>query len=375
MTTVVQKYGGSSVTDLDGVRRVAARVRDTVQAGHRVVVVISAMGNTTNELLSLATALSPSPGRRELDMLISVGERISMALLSMAINDLGCPALSLTGSQSGIITDTNHSAARIVAVRPHRVRQGLESGHVVIVAGFQGVSVDKEVTTLGRGGTDLTAVALAAALGAEFCEICSDVDGVWTADPRAVPDALKLDTMSLDEALALARGGGKVLQADAVAYAHRCGIALQASPTDGSGSGTRIQVDALPPRWSSVSIDDQLERFDRDATLLEDLLQAGAPIHRIEPDAVLCDLRNWHDRGAFPRTGQPLAVVCATGSEARLNALEAHRAVIELEKVVPLHRWSASAGTLRVELDRQHARAAADTLHRKLLLAGPYKST
>ena len=375
MTTVVQKYGGSSVTDLDGVRRVAARVRDTVAAGHRVVVVISAMGNTTNELLSLATALSPSPGRRELDMLISVGERISMALLSMAINDLGCPALSLTGSQSGIITDTNHSAARIVAVRPHRVQAGLDRGHVVIVAGFQGVSVDKEVTTLGRGGTDLTAVALAAALGAEFCEICSDVDGVWTADPRAVPEALKLDTMSLDEALALARGGGKVLQADAVAYAHRCGIALQASPTDGSGFGTRIQVAPLPPRWSSVSIDDQLERFDRDATLLEELLQAGAPIHRIDPHAVLCDLRNWHDRGAFPRAGQRLAVVCATGSEARLNALEAHQAIIELERIVPIHRWSASAGALSLEVDREHARTAADALHRKLLLASPYKPT
>jgi len=367
MGVIVQKYGGSSVTDLDGVRRVARRVVDTAEAGHQVVVVISAMGNTTNELLGLASALSPAPGRRELDMLISVGERISMALLSMAINDLACPAMSLTGSQSGIITDTNHSAARIVEVRPHRVQEGLDEGKVVIVAGFQGVSVDKEVTTLGRGGTDLTAVALAAALGADFCEICSDVDGVWTADPRAVPQALKLDTMSLDEALALARGGGKVLQADAVAYAHRHGIALQASPTNGQGTGTRIQVAPLPSRWSGVSIDDQLERFER--ARLPDLLQAGAPVNRIAPDGVICDLRNWHDRASFVDSGIPTAVVSATGSEARMDAVNAHAVVNELASTVPVRSWSANAGLLRVEVSREHAKAAAAHLHERLLVA------
>ena len=367
MRIIVQKYGGSSVTDLDGIRAVARRVVDSVRQGHRVCVVVSAMGNTTNELLRLASSLTDRPGRRELDMLISVGERISMAL-SMAINDLGCPAMSLTGSQSGIITDTNHSAARIVAVRPERVRIGLEQGRVVIVAGFQGVSVDKEVTTLGRGGTDLTAVALAAALDAEFCEICSDVDGIWTADPRAVPEALKLDTMSLDEALALSRAGGRVLQA--VAYAHREGIALHASPTDGSGAGTRIQVEALPPRWSSVSIDDQLERFEGVVDeLLPALLAAGAPVCRIDENAILCDLRNWHDRGAFDRPGEPIALVTASGSEARLGAAEAHRAVLELRAVTTVRRWSASPGVLSVEVPREAAAEAARHLHRKLLVA------
>lgn len=372
MSVIVQKYGGSSVTDLEGIRAVARRVVGTVHEGHQVCVVVSAMGNTTNELLRLASSLTETPGRRELDMLISVGERISMALLSMAISDLGCPAMSLTGSQSGIITDTNHSAARIVAVRPHRVREGLDRGRVVIVAGFQGVSVDKEVTTLGRGGTDLTAVALAAALGADFCEICSDVDGIWTADPRAVPQALKLDTMTLDEALALARAGGRVLQADAVAYAHRHGIALQASPTDGSGAGTRIQVEPLQPRWASISIDDQLERFTGEVgELLVALLAAGAPVCRIDEGAVICDLRNWHDRAAFQPLGEPIALVTATGSEARLDAAEAHQAVIQLEKDHPVQRWSASPGVLCLQVPREAAAEIAEQLHRKLLVATP----
>ena len=366
----MQKYGGSSVTDLDGIRAVARRVVDTVAGGHRVVVVVSAMGNTTSELLRLASTLSEAPGRRELDMLISVGERISMALLSMAINDLGCPAVSLTGSQSGIITDTNHSAARIVAVRPVRVQQALSEGKVVIVAGFQGVSVDKEVTTLGRGGTDLTAVALAAALGAEFCEICSDVDGIWTADPRAVPESLKLDTMSLDEALAMSRGGGKVLQADAVAYAHRFGIALQASPTDGRGSGTRIQVESLPPRWSGVNIDEELERFaGSPEDLLPVLLAARAPLTRIDPDGVICDCRNWHDRANCSLEGEPIAVVTATGSSAALDAEKAHEVVIELARKWPIRRWNAVSGCLRIEVDRAHATPVAQDLHRQLLLA------
>jgi aspartate kinase len=180
-----------------------------------VVVVVSAMGNTTNELLALARRVSPSPGRRELDMLISVGERITMALLSMAVDDLGVPAVSFTGSQSGIITDEHHSAARVVEVRPERILAALQEDKVVIVAGFQGVSRSREVTTLGRGGSDTTAVALAAALRADHCEICSDVDGVFSADPRAVPEARHLDRLSYEEALALFRAGSKVLPAAA----------------------------------------------------------------------------------------------------------------------------------------------------------------
>ncbi len=186
MGVVVQKYGGSSVADVTKLRRVADRVIRTKQAGHDVVVVVSAMGDTTDELLGLAKQVSTSPDRRELDMLLSAGERISMALLSMALRELGGDAISFTGSQSGIITNDRHVDARIVEVRPFRVQDELARGRIVVVAGYQGVSYRREVTTLGRGGSDTTAVALAAALGAEWCEICSDVDGVYSADPRVV---------------------------------------------------------------------------------------------------------------------------------------------------------------------------------------------
>src|SRR5579883_2931090 len=186
---VVQKYGGSSVADVEKLRRVASRVVATVEKGYRVCVVVSAMGKTTDELLKLAHSVTQSPPRRELDMLLSTGERIAMALLSMAIAELGHEAISFTGSQSGIITSDRHTGARIVEVRPYRVQDELERGKIVIVAGYQGVSYKKEVTTLGRGGTDTTAVAMAAALSAEACEIYSDVDGVFSADPRVVPSA------------------------------------------------------------------------------------------------------------------------------------------------------------------------------------------
>ena len=194
---VVQKYGGSSVADVARIRTVAERVVETRRTGVDVVVVVSAMGNTTNELLALASEISPDPGRREVDLLISVGERVSMTLLAMAIEALGEPAQSFTGSQSGIITDNQHVAARVIEVRPHRIRRALDEGRIAIVAGFQGVSLNGEVTTLGRGGSDTTAVVLTAALGADHCEICSDVDGVYTADPGSVTAARRLDELSL----------------------------------------------------------------------------------------------------------------------------------------------------------------------------------
>ena len=189
---MVQKYGGSSVADVAHIKAVAERVVATRRTGVDVVVVVSAMGNTTNELLAKATGISDNPNPRELDMLLSVGERISTALLAIAVGDLGVPAISFTGSQSGIITNTRHNRARIIEVRPFRLLDELDAGKVVIVAGYQGVSYAREITTLGRGGTDTTAVALAAALEAEYCEICSDVDGVYTADPRIVAGALRL---------------------------------------------------------------------------------------------------------------------------------------------------------------------------------------
>ena len=248
MSTVVQKYGGSSVADPERLGRVADRVAETARAGHRVVVVVSAMGKTTDELYALARAVAPSPSRRELDMLLSCGERISMALLAMALEHRGLAAISFTGSQSGIITDDRHTGARIVAVRPVRIVEALDHGRIVIVAGFQGVSEHREVTTLGRGGSDTTAVAMAAALGAAWCEICSDVDGVYSADPRVVPEAHRLDEISYGEMSALASHGARVLNAEAVAWAERAGIELLArattlSPLSAGGrpeGGTRV---------------------------------------------------------------------------------------------------------------------------------------
>ncbi|MDQ6727142.1 MAG: aspartate kinase [Actinomycetota bacterium] len=226
MTLVVQKFGGTSVADADRIRAVADHVARTRRRGNDVVVVVSAMGRTTDDLLDLAHRISPEPPARELDMLISAGERISMSLLCMAISDLGVPAASLTGSQAGIVTDTSHGKAKIVEIRAHRVRDALAAGKVVVVAGFQGVSTEREVTTLGRGASDLTAVALASALGAEACEIYTDVAGVYTADPRVVPDARRLKTVAYEEMLEMAATGGRVLAARSVEFARNHGVTL-----------------------------------------------------------------------------------------------------------------------------------------------------
>src|ERR1044071_4377698 len=207
MSVVVQKYGGSSVADVTRLKAVAARVMRTRQQGHDVVVVVSAMGDTTDDLLTLAKHVSPNPDRRELDMLLTAGERISMALLSIAIRELGGDAISFTGSQSGIITNDRHVDARIIEVRPYRVQDAQSQGKIVVVAGYQGVSYRREVTTLGRGGSDTTAVAMAAALNAEWCEICSDVDGVYTADPRVVPAAKRIGTLNYEETQEMAEIG------------------------------------------------------------------------------------------------------------------------------------------------------------------------
>lgn len=247
MPVVVQKYGGSSVANEESIRRVARQVAATRDAGKDVVVVVSAMGDTTDHLLSLARQVSRRPHGRELDMLVTAGERISIALLCMAICDLGHEAISFTGSQSGIITNDSHNRARIVEVRPHRISDELDRGRIVVVAGYQGVSYRREITSLGRGGTDATAVALAAALGAEACEIYSDVDGVYTADPRVVLDARKLEVITHDEMLALSRHGARVMNADAVAYARAHGIALYARATGSTGEGTFIRLHPPEP--------------------------------------------------------------------------------------------------------------------------------
>jgi aspartate kinase len=316
MRIVVQKYGGSSVADVDRIRRVAERISRTRQEGYAVVAVVSAMGKTTDELIARARSVSPDPSRRELDMLVSVGERITTALLAMALHTCGTPARSLTGSQSGIVTDEAHADARVVEVRPDRLRQVLEAGEVAIVGGFQGVSRAREVTTLGRGGSDTTAVVLAAALGAEHAEICSDVDGVWSSDPRQVPDAVRRDELGLDETLALARGGAKVLFEDAVRYARDHGVAIVATTTFGPGSGTRLTTTA-PERSgaAAVTVDAQLAevRVSSDADVTA-ILDAGGRVRRRIGARVHVDLRNAH--GGLPPHlhALPIAVVTAAGS-------------------------------------------------------------
>ena len=259
MGVIVQKYGGSSVADVEKIRRVAARVAATQAGGQEVVVVVSAMGDTTDELLGLARKISRNPHRRELDMLLTAGERISMALLGMALHELGVEAVSFTGSQSGIITDGAHTNARILEVRPVRILEALERGKVVIVAGYQGVSRDKEVTTLGRGGSDTTAVALAAALEAEVCEICSDVDGVYTADPRIVERPRRLSELSHEEMQELSHAGAKVLNAQAVEFARDRGITIHARSTFAPGPGTTVRKAAARElRISGVALDPEI---------------------------------------------------------------------------------------------------------------------
>lgn len=242
MSLIVQKFGGSSVADAEGVKRVARRVVDTQKAGNDVVVVVSAMGDTTDELLDLAAEVTSNVvPSRELDMLLTAGERISTAVLSMAINDLGAKAQSFTGSQAGMITDGVHGSARLVEVRPDRIRESIEAGNIAIVAGFQGMNRQSgDITTLGRGGSDTTAVALAAALNADVCEIYSDVDGVFTADPRIVPTAHKLDTITSEEMLEMAANGAKILHLRSVEYARRFNLKLHVRSSFSNLEGTIV---------------------------------------------------------------------------------------------------------------------------------------
>jgi aspartate kinase len=240
MALIVQKYGGSSVSDAQSIKRVAKRIAEARRAGNDVVVVVSAMGDTTDELLDLAGQISPRPPQRELDILLTAGERISMSLLAMAITNLGVKAKSFTGQQAGLITDAVHGRARIVDVVPHRIRETIERGQVAIVAGFQGVSSNNDVTTLGRGGSDTTAVALAAGLDADVCEIYTDVDGVFTADPRIVPSARKIERTTYEEMLELAASGAKVLALRSVEYARRYGVPVHVRSSFSGATGTMV---------------------------------------------------------------------------------------------------------------------------------------
>jgi aspartate kinase len=238
---VVQKYGGSSVADAEGIKRVARRVVDTRKAGHDVVVIVSAMGDTTDDLLELARQVTPTPPPRELDMLLTAGERMSAALLAMATQSLGVHARSFTGSQAGVITTAQHGDARIIDITPSRITSALADGDVAIIAGFQGVAQDtKDITTLGRGASDTTAVALAAAMGADVCEIYTDVDGVFTADPRIVPSARRIDRISSEEMLEMAASGAKVLHLRCVEYARRFGVPVHVRSSFSQREGTWV---------------------------------------------------------------------------------------------------------------------------------------
>ena len=320
--TLVMKFGGTSVADPEKIRRVASRLVEAKRAENRVVAVVSAMGQHTDELVSLAHEVSPQPKPREMDMLISVGERISCALVAMAIADLGLDAISLTGSQAGIVTDTVHGKAKIVEVRAHRIHEALDSDRIVLVAGFQGVSTDFDITTLGRGGSDTTAVALAAALGADACEIYTDVDGVFTADPRLVPGARKLHAVSYEEMLEMAASGAKVLALRSVEFARNHGVKLHVRSTFTGDEGTWITEEdermlekamisgvthTLEEAVYRVSGTDRADLFDAlaDASVSVDtIIQTGddivfsAPIEdRTATEAALGGLdANWEER-------------------------------------------------------------------------------
>ncbi|NAZ86804.1 aspartate kinase [Kineococcus indalonis] len=261
MALVVQKYGGSSVADADGIKRVAKRIAATKRAGHEVVVVVSAMGDTTDELIDLAEQVSPMPPARELDMLLTSGERISMAVLAMAISNLGLEARSFTGSQAGVITDSAHGRARIIDVTPGRIRGALDEGAIAIVAGFQGVSQDtKDITTLGRGGSDTTAVALAAALKADVCEIYTDVDGVFTADPRIVPTARKINRIASEEMLEMAASGAKILMLRCVEYARNYDLPIHVRSSFSAHEGTWVTDSPVPAGLSSHAVEEPVEQ-------------------------------------------------------------------------------------------------------------------
>ncbi len=358
---VVQKYGGSSVADVARIRAVAERVVATRRSGLDVVVVVSAMGNTTNELLSLASEISPSPGRRELDLLISVGERVSMTLLAMAIQELGEPAQSFTGSQSGIITDTRHVNAAVEEVRPHRIRRALDEGQIAIVAGFQGVSRTGEVTTLGRGGSDTTAVVLTAALGAEYCEICSDVDGVYTADPRSVADASRIDELPMDAALAMAQAGSKVLLAEALHQAKAAGVVLTASATrDPAGSGTRVIPGTASTGIVGVAADSDLFMVPAHAGLSE---FAGSIRGRLPDGRTLVDGRNLPPPESWSVPGTPVATVSAIGPDAVADPTVTDAAVAAVQAIDDSTVWWAHGQTLTFVVERGHCSAAENALH------------
>jgi aspartate kinase len=393
MSVIVQKYGGSSVADLVRIGRVADRVVAARAEGHQVVVVVSAMGKTTDQLLAMARDVSATPPRRELDMLLSVGERTTMALLAIALHHRGEDAISFTGSQSGILTNDRHFDARIIEVRPYRIEDELSRGRVVIVAGYQGMSYRREITTLGRGGSDTTAVALAAALRADRCEIYSDVDGVYTADPRVVPEARHLPSLGYAELQEMAECGAKVLNAEAVAFAKRERIQIHARRTDDAHGGAgaretvvRAEVEPSPRRVRAVVGDAQVAWL-RGASELDELLsiaqREGVPLRSTEwtPAGVsawvsLPRVPDWERAaGAFtaagltvvdPRSADPVAWVSVVGDGLTEEA-SVLRDVLATARAEGCAPRAVSSSPLRITLAvaRESADALTRALHRR----------
>jgi aspartate kinase len=334
---VVQKYGGSSVQDAERIKRVAERIVRTHKEGNDVVVVASAMGDTTDDLLDLAEQVSPAPPPRELDMLLTAGERMSNALLAMAIHALGVEARSFTGSQAGMVTTSKHGDARILQVTPQRLRDALDAGQIVLVAGFQGVSQDsKDVTTLGRGGSDTTAVALAAALGADVCEIYTDVDGIYTADPRIVGDAQRLDTITYEEMLEMAASGAKILHLRAVEYARRYGVPLRvrSSYNEKPGSLVTGSIEEVPVENAIITgVAHDRSEAKITVTGVPDTPGTAARIFRTVADAEIdidMVLQNFSREGegrtdvtfTLPRAEGPRAVAALRAAQAEVGFAE-----------------------------------------------------
>ena len=293
MALIVQKYGGTSVGDVDRIKNVASRVKETYDAGNQVVVVVSARSGVTNELIGRAKALNPNPDEREMDMLLAVGEQETIALTAMALHSLGIPAVSRTGRQAGIVTDPSHTRARITSISGGDIQKQLDEGKVVILAGFQGQSKDGQVTTLGRGGSDLSAIAIAAALKADLCQICTDVDGVYTADPRVVPDTTKLDEIAYEEMLELASSGSKVMQNRAVEFAQKYNVVFEVRSSFNNNPGTIVKEEAasmedvvvsgvaLDKNQAKIVVSDLPDRPGTAAKLFKALAESGISVDMI----------------------------------------------------------------------------------------------
>lgn len=310
MSIIVQKYGGSSLADIEKIKNIAAKIAEVKKAGNDIAVVVSAMGKTTNNLIEMANGISQTPIKREMDMLLSAGERITMSLLCIALQEIGIDAVSLTGSQAGILTNDNHNDARVIEVRPFRVQDEMRNGKVVVVGGFQGVSYRRDVTTLGRGGSDTSAVALAAALDADVCEIYSDVDGVYSADPRIVDKPVHLPEISYQQMQEMSIAGAKVLNAQAVEFAKKAGIAIYARSTFGSTKETIVRK--MAPGESegvkSVVYETDVVRIKlKSDTLTEDF---SSLISRLNEESILIKEINFLDNtdGFEPRASFVLSV-------------------------------------------------------------------